>query len=1196
MESPSTSLENPTQDSTVESNFENQSFMSHSKIENALQEIRKTWVDSPAPVNNHRSFSRFYAELNVMNLVLREYANSENKNDENVLTAVYNYIVKAHKTYLKLIHDWINAAKAKAKQNISVPALPSVQKLLAQYNPSIEDKLRRYYNKAKMDPDDRSEASVMSPAPTTFTNIFAESTRVTQSARESDDDVIRPSNMIMKAKTKVEIEDRPRESPRNAALYYEKERMTEKFKEQTSLAETARTRPKYRDVGSRKAFPQIDSPSSNDDKDNDPLAESKMYLMSSTKEAIRDSGNQGYPLHESLNDRLKADHESEAGFLFSRRTLIGRDVCSRSEHEGERIRYKPPERAHQPPPQVQELQHDAPEFVPWRTAGNKGFYKHPNWESDYTRKENVNTRQSQGSNYCPNYPWNVSGGPKETQPGRYDYEKGQLDGRLRAKYSMLFEMGSKETSRKFSGRKADYQVFRQQLLRDYRMLWDIDPYTLLQKIANSVTDSVYEHIRSAWVMRDPHEALSRIWEILEDLYGDPLGMFKNAIREIKWEKGSLTNKVSSLQTYRTKLRNLKSIAESINMEAELSNPKLLFRIVDCFNPALHALFVQEFRYYHEWRFHTILQFINEQISNLQYRESHCYDISAMIDEEEKGRHKVHHFERNTISARANNLNAYVTYEKSRPWKTPSYRSEGVPKEPKCYIHPTSNHQTTDCWQFLEKDVQERRSFARENGLCFYCLCKHYSADCLTKSRCVICQGAHSKLLHLPVESPKRPPPRSNDQSKQESVKSSTINSQPNGKINAAKGKAKECTDEPDCSSLVPLMALTAIKRNPESEEVENDVKFHALVDTGADTSICTRELAESLFEWNPEHKITIQFLEKQPDEYNCMRETLPVRQKDGKIVDIPNISFIETTLPYKEGIPNQETIAKYDLWKHGFPILKGEPRVDMILGGQEIRKFKIFEECTWKKEPRSHPLIGDHSLGPIFWGVEASNNQEDKASRKITLERDKKCLVGTKGPPFLLKPTESWEMRPNNLKASDNVNALKEIKRSVARLNHIQVTEEHHTLKTLSGSSTSTKPEIRLIKLHECFNALRENPKTPSEIASCKNQVNIIEQTRMTLNYLKECLGCKLRLQVRGKQLMAPLPASKLKPRTHVFTYAASDFAGPFSVVVGRSTVKRWLCEFVCMVTTAVRIEVAADLSTSSFINAFRRFLCSTGF
>ena len=167
--------------------------------------------------------------------------------------------------------------------------------------------------------------------------------------------------------------------------------MTETFKEQTSLAETARNRPTYRDVGSRKAFLQMDSLSSNNDIDNDPLAESKIYIMSSTKEAIRDSGNQGCSSNEPLNNRLKADHESEAGFLFSRRTLIGRYVFSRSEHEGEPVTYKPPERAHQPPPQVQELQHDAPEFVPWRTAGNKGFYKHPNWESDYARQGNVNT-------------------------------------------------------------------------------------------------------------------------------------------------------------------------------------------------------------------------------------------------------------------------------------------------------------------------------------------------------------------------------------------------------------------------------------------------------------------------------------------------------------------------------------------------------------------------------------------------------------------------------------------------------------------------------------------------------------------------------------------------------------------------------------------------------------------------------------
>ena len=58
-------------------------------------------------------------------------------------------------------------------------------------------------------------------------------------------------------------------------------------------------------------------------------------------------------------------------------------------------------------------------------------------------------------------------------------------------------------------------------------------------------------------MRDPQEALNCMWDIFEDVCGDPRYLLENAIREIKWDKGSLENKVFLLQTYRTTLRNLK---------------------------------------------------------------------------------------------------------------------------------------------------------------------------------------------------------------------------------------------------------------------------------------------------------------------------------------------------------------------------------------------------------------------------------------------------------------------------------------------------------------------------------------------------------------------------------------------------------------------------------------------------------------
>ena len=101
---------------------------------------------------------------------------------------------------------------------------------------------------------------------------------------------------------------------------------------------------------------------------------------------------------------------------------------------------------------------------------------------------------------------------------------------------------------------------------------------------------------------------------------------------------------------------------------------------------------------------------------------------------------------------------------------------------------------------------------------------------------------------------------------------------------------------------------------------------------------------------------------------------------------------------------------------------------------------------------------------------------------------------------------------------------------------------------------------------------------------------------RTVRHYTRGCVRCRLRRQIRGEQLMAPLPVNRLRPRCHVFAYAASDLAGPFSILIGRSTVKRWLCVFVCMVTTAVRVKVAVDLSASTFINVFRSFLCSTDY
>ena len=95
--------------------------------------------------------------------------------------------------------------------------------------------------------------------------------------------------------------------------------------------------------------------------------------------------------------------------------------------------------------------------------------------------------------------------------------------------------------------------------------------------------------------------------------------------------------------------------------------------------------------------------------------------------------------------------------------------------------------------------------------------------------------------------------------------------------------------------------------------------------------------------------------------------------------------------------------------------------------------------------------------------------------------------------------------------------------------------------------------------------------------------------------FIKDCFVCKILHKNRSEQLMAPLPGYRIKPREAVFSSVSLDYAGPYEVKRGRSLVKRWVCVFVCNVTSAVRIELVESLEATAFLNCLQRFLCLTG-
>lgn len=108
----------------------------------------------------------------------------------------------------------------------------------------------------------------------------------------------------------------------------------------------------------------------------------------------------------------------------------------------------------------------------------------------------------------------------------------------------------------------------------------------------------------------------------------------------------------------------------------------------------------------------------------------------------------------------------------------------------------------------------------------------------------------------------------------------------------------------------------------------------------------------------------------------------------------------------------------------------------------------------------------------------------------------------------------------------------------------------------------------------------------------------IIKGKSTVKKILNKCVTCFRFKPKFITQQMAELPASRVTP-CRPFLISGTDFAGPFLIKDGRlrnrRLVKAYICIFVCFSTKAVHIELVGDLTTESFLNAFKRFVSRRG-
>ena len=89
---------------------------------------------------------------------------------------------------------------------------------------------------------------------------------------------------------------------------------------------------------------------------------------------------------------------------------------------------------------------------------------------------------------------------------------------------------------------------------------------------------------------------------------------------------------------------------------------------------------------------------------------------------------------------------------------------------------------------------------------------------------------------------------------------------------------------------------------------------------------------------------------------------------------------------------------------------------------------------------------------------------------------------------------------------------------------------------------------------------------------------------------ISKCVICK---RVAGKPYAAPDPPPLVKDRVNAtcpFEITGVDFTGALYIHSGTGEHKVYICPFTCVVSTAIHLEVVADLTLQCFLQAFRRF------
>jgi len=161
------------------------------------------------------------------------------------------------------------------------------------------------------------------------------------------------------------------------------------------------------------------------------------------------------------------------------------------------------------------------------------------------------------------------------------------------------------------------------------------------------------------------------------------------------------------------------------------------------------------------------------------------------------------------------------------------------------------------------------------------------------------------------------------------------------------------------------------------------------------------------------------------------------------------------------------------------------------------------------------------------------------------------------------------------------------------RLKHASVSYNYKHPILLPGKH----PLTRLIIIHEHERHLHSGAQ--ATLSALRQKYWPTSARSIIRSIIRKCIKCVRNNPRLTTTLMADLPETRVNVVKYAFQKCGVDYAGPFWYKEGQrknaKTIKCYVALFICLATKAIHIELAADITTETFLSVFKRFISRRG-